>query len=157
MDEPLGFPSQLDERIPTEARLTTLQKAELARAAEILSETPVEQLFQLASVAHEVDFASTEIIFREHELADAFYVIVRGEVELSSPEHGVREVVGPGRAFGLYSVLTSEPRHATARALQATFAIAIKTDDFYSLLFDSTEVVESILRFSARKCLNPYV
>ncbi len=155
MDEH-SFPPSLEGEVSPEARLTALQKAEFARGVEILSEATVEQLFQLAAVSREVNFARREIIFEEDGLGDAFYVIVKGEVELVSPPKGLREVIGPGRAFGVYAILTREPRRVTATALQETFAIAIEAEDFYSLLSDSTEIAASIFRYFARKCLNPY-
>ncbi len=150
------IPPSLEGEVSPEARLTALQKAEFARGAEMFSEASVEQLFQVAAIAREVNFARREIIFKEDGLADAFYVIVKGEVELASPEKGLREVIGPGRAFGVYAILAREPRLVTATALQETFAIAIEAEDFYSLLSDSTEIAASIFRYFARKCLNLY-
>jgi CRP-like cAMP-binding protein len=156
MDEHLAFPPFSDGKVSPKARLTALQKAEMARGAEIFSEATVEQLFQVAGVAREVDFAPRQIIFREGGPADAFYVIVDGEVELASLEKGLREVVGPGRAFGLYAVLAREPQRFTATALQGTFAITVEAEDIYGLISDSTELAASILRYFVRKCLNPY-
>jgi CRP-like cAMP-binding protein len=156
MDEPSGFPSFLDENRTSKARLTALQKAEFTRTVEIFSEATVEQLFQLASIAHEADFGKGQVIFREGDVADRFYVIVQGKVELASSGNGVREVVGPGRAFGLYGALAREPWQVTATALQVTFAIVIEAEDFYGLLSDNTEIVASILRFLVRKYLHPY-
>jgi CRP-like cAMP-binding protein len=155
MDEQVPFAPLLEGGISPKLRLTALRQAELLRAVEILRESTVEQLFELAGMAHEAEFARKATIFREEDAADTFYVIVEGEVEVASPEKGLREVVGSGRSFGLYSVLTRQPRRVTATALQPTVALAIKAEDFYNLLSDDTEIVANILRCVAQKCLKP--
>ena len=155
MDDLSPFAPLMEAKVSPEARLTALQKVECVRRTEIFSEIVVEQLFQLAMVAREASFARGQIIFRAGEPADAFYVIVEGEVELSSAD-GLREVVGSGRSFGLYAVLAREPRRFSATARQATLAIAIEAEDFNSLLSDNTEIFAGVLRYFAQKCLKPY-
>lgn len=156
MDDLSPFAPLMEAKVSPEARLTALQKVECVRRAEIFSEVVVEQLFQLAMVAREARFARGQIIFRAGEPADAFYLIVEGEVELSSADGGLREVVGSGRSFGLYAVLAREPRRVSATAQQATLAIAIEAEDFNSLLSDNTEIFAGVLRYFAQKCLRPY-
>ena len=153
MDDLSLFAPLMQEKLSPEARLTALQKAEYVRGIGIFSEVPVEPLFQVASAAREVEFARGEIIFHEGEPADAFYVIVDGEVELRSADEV--QMVGSGRSFGLYAVLAREPRRVSAKTLQATLVITIGAEDLYNLLSDNTEIVAGVLRYFAQKCLKP--
>jgi CRP-like cAMP-binding protein len=156
MDENLGFPPPLEAKGSLMARLTRYQRAQLARGAEIFSEATVEQLFQVAGIARDVEFAAAEIIFQEGTPSDAFYIIAEGEVELASLEKNLRNFVRPGHTFGLYGMLAQEPRRFTATALTGIVGMAIPAESFYGLLSDNTEIAATILTYFARKCLSPH-
>ena len=79
-DESSYFPS-IPEGTSAKARLTTLQKAEFIRGLDIFSEASIEEVYRLASIAQELDFASGQILFREDDLGDAFHILVQGKVE----------------------------------------------------------------------------
>ena len=71
---------------------------------------------------------------------------MQGKVEHASEKRNIKEVLRPGEAVGLYSVLTREPRYATAKALRDTFAISIGAEDLYNLLANDMEIVVSIFK-----------
>ena len=150
MDEPISYSPVVQGKDPLKPTLTTLQKAEFIRGVDIFSHATVEELFRLASIAQEVRFAPQEVIFREGDVGDALYPIFRGQVELSCNEKGMTEVAGPGQAFGLYSVLTREPRYATAKAVEDTLALRIGGEDLYTLLSNNMEIVVSIFKHFAK-------
>lgn len=155
MDEPISyFPVVHADAAQT--TLTNLQKADCIRRVEIFSHATVEELFRLAAIAQEVRFPPKQVIFREGDGGDAVYPIVQGKVELKCEEKGSKEVMGPGEAFGLYSVLTREPRFATATALEHTLALRIGGEDLYNLLSNNMEIVVSIFKhFAKSQGLNP--
>lgn len=150
MDEPIPYSPDLQGKGPLKPTLTTLQRAEFIRGVDIFSHATVEELFRLASIAQEVRFAPQEVIFREGDVGDALYPIIKGQVELSCNEKGRTEVVGAGQAFGLYSVLTREPRYATAKAVEDTLALRIGGEDLYTLLSNNMEIVASIFKHFAK-------
>jgi potassium efflux system protein len=149
-DQPPYSPLSVGETTGKGA-LTTLQKAELVRDLEVFSQAAVEELYQLGAIAREVGFPAEGIIFRENDAGDAFYIVVRGQVELTCQESARREVFGPGEALGLYSVLTREPRCATAKALEDTVGICIGAEDFYNVLSNNMEMVSSIFKHFVQK------
>ncbi|MBI2150504.1 MAG: Crp/Fnr family transcriptional regulator [Acidobacteria bacterium] len=132
-------------------RLTALQKAEVLRRAEILSQATVEELLRLAAVAKELQVSAGEVVFQEGDLSDALYVVIEGRVELTRGPAPVVEVATPGQAFGTYAVLTREPRYFTAKAVEDTFTLAIAADDFYDLLSHNAEMLEHVFRWLVRK------
>jgi CRP-like cAMP-binding protein len=151
MPDEMAYIPLAPERSPAEHRLTTLRKAELIRALDIFSQASVEELYRLATIAQESSFAAGQTIFREDDIGDAFHLLVQGKVEHASEKRNIKEVLGPGAAVGLYSVLTREPRYATAKALQDTFAISIGAEDLYNLLANNMEIVVSIFKHFVKK------
>jgi len=128
----------------SEPKLTAIQRAEILRKAEIFSKATVEELLYLAAIAGEVHFEAETIIFSEGEMADALYIIIKGTVErINAP---LKEVLGSHEAFGLYAVLTGEPRYATVQALEETYALKIETQDFFDLISHNTEIVQSLFK-----------
>ena len=125
-------------------RFTALQRAEILRNVEIFSKATVEELFLLAAISCEVRLKAGGDIFMEGEIADALYVIVEGKVQLTGSR--IRDVLGPHDAVGLYAVLADEPRYASAKVLEDTFALKIGAQDFYDLLSHNAEIVQSLFK-----------
>jgi CRP-like cAMP-binding protein len=151
MGDELIYRPTTPERAPARARLTTLQKAEFIHGLDIFSQASVEELYQLASIARETDLAEGQVVFTEKDPGDSFHLLIQGKVELTSEEKNTKEVFGPGEVVGLESVLTREPRGATAKAVEDTFVITIEAEDLYALLSGNTEIVTSIFKHFVRK------
>ncbi len=130
---------------------TTQEKAELILSVDLFSQVPVEEIYSLAALAREVGFPAQWSIFQETDIADAFYIIDRGKVECISESGDLREVLGPGQAFGLYSALTRSSRRARATALEDTVAICITAEDLFALMSNNMEIVAGMFQYFVRK------
>jgi CRP-like cAMP-binding protein len=150
MGDDLTYLPTTRDRAPR-ARLTTLQKAELLQKLELFSEASVEDLYRLAAIAQEVEFAAGQTIYRQDDFGDAFYLIVQGRVECSSESDNTRVHLGAGEAVGLVSVLTREQRKMSAKTLEDTFALAIGAEDFYNLLSCNSEITSSLIKYFVKK------
>lgn len=85
------------------------------------------EIEQLAALARDVRFAKDEIIYREGEECQDFYLLVSGRVVLEiTPASGAFHVdtVEPGDEFGWSAVLMGRDRVLQARALQDTRVLA---------------------------------
>ena len=86
-----------------------------------------EHLQTLAESAMEIQFTAGQVIFREGDLANRFYLIERGkvavEVERRVAEPILLQTLGPGREVGWSWILPPYHEPFTARALEATEAI----------------------------------
>jgi CRP-like cAMP-binding protein len=151
MSDEISYSPLIPEKTSDKARLTVLRKAEFIRGLDIFSELSVEEAYRLASMAQELDFGRGQILFREDDMGDAFYILVQGQVELASEKRNTKALLGPGEAVGLYSALTREPRRATARAIEDTFTVFIESEDFYTELSDTPEIVASIFKHLVKK------
>ena len=106
-------------------------KSELV--AQFLAEHPFLTWFDRKQVALLTDcalpatFKTGEIIFREGERAERFYLIISGKVALeSSAEYGepvIIETIGAGDLLGWSWMMPPYQWHFTARALEPTNAI----------------------------------
>lgn len=140
------IPPIIADAIAARPAFTTLEKAELIRSVDLFSQASVEELYRLATIAREVGFPAQWVIFQESDIADAFYIVVHGQVECVSKPGDLRVVTGPGEVLGLFSALTRESRHARATALEKTVAISIAAEDLFSLLSNNMEIVVSMFK-----------
>jgi CRP-like cAMP-binding protein len=94
----------------------------------LLDELEPRHLDELLKNAQEVEFASGEVILREGEPANRFYLIQSGKVVVESPVRGGApvpiETLGAGDVLGWSWLFPGFAWHFQARALEATRAIA---------------------------------
>jgi len=119
----LGFPSLLRIDRQTSARTQALApRVAVLEGLGIFASGNRALLERLAGVATEVAFAPATAIVREGDPADALYVLLEGEVEVTArgehggPERLLRRMTGP-TYFGEIGVLEHIPRTATVTAL----------------------------------------
>lgn len=78
-----------------------------------------------------------EVIFREGDEANAMYVVLSGEVEVTkSSRNGVDArvaMLGPGDWFGEMSIVDIQPRSATVRAIAPSRLVRISAADLDAL------------------------
>jgi len=98
-------------------------------------------LERLASACTETTATAGQVIIREGEVADAFYVLLSGEVEVSAKGEAQRSrrlrVMAPGSYFGEIGLLAKMPRTATVRALADCALYRIPGPDFIDALTSS--------------------
>ncbi|MBI4540749.1 MAG: cyclic nucleotide-binding domain-containing protein [Gemmatimonadetes bacterium] len=86
-----------------------------------------------------------ETLFQEGEPGEAFYVVLRGAVELTKRTPAAAEerlaVRRSGEAFGEMALLTDKARSASARASERTHLLAVSRKAFYALLGGDTLAV----------------
>jgi NADH dehydrogenase len=85
-----------------------------------------------------VHLAEGELLFRQGDVSDAFYVVVSGTIELTqlnaSGEVVLRELLGRGVHFGEGSLLRDHRRTTTARAVEPSCVLRIGPRDFEELI-----------------------
>jgi alkyl hydroperoxide reductase subunit AhpC len=98
-------------------------------------------LDDLAETAEKVSFGPGETIVAEGDVADRFYVIVRGEVEVTRRTPEGEDVplatLGPGQFFGEVGVLAETRRTATVRAVDDVELLSLEWNTFRSALEQS--------------------
>lgn len=96
-----------------------------------------------------------EVIVRQGEPGDHFYLIVSGTVEVvrerSSGEETVLANLGPGDYFGETALLTRGRRNATVRCLTPVDVLTLARDDFASLTGVWLQLAEHLRAVSAQR------
>ncbi len=78
-----------------------------------------------------------DVVFEEGDLGDCAYFIHSGQVEVVVKDHGLEKVVatlGEGQYFGETALITSHPRNATVRAINATKLAVLGKKNFMTML-----------------------
>src|SRR2546425_6109165 len=102
---------------------------------------PRDVVAQTASKAELQVYAPGEIVLKEGDAADRFYMIIKGEAEATQRGPDGSQVVinrfGPGDYFGEIGLLNDAPRLATVRAKTSLEAMALDRDSFARLMKSS--------------------
>lgn len=98
-----------------------------------------EQLIAATAQSENVKFPAGQIIFRQGDPSDKFYIITKGQVDvLRTDKRNSREVqvarLGEGQYFGEIGVLGRTERTATVKAATDVECLALNRDVFKSLM-----------------------
>lgn len=125
-----------------------LPEADLLRRLPVFAALPVVVLEQLALAVNEQTFEDAEVVVREGEPGDLFYVVVEGTAQVTvagSP----RPALGPGEGFGEVALLRGVPRSATVVASGQLRVLSLARDRFLSAVSGnprSAEQAEALAR-----------
>ena len=111
------------------------------RLAAAFPHLPDPLLAEMATELDEAGFRRGDVIVREGDLADRFYIIESGQVEATqAAPHGEVHVVtlGAGEYFGEVGLLDTSRRTATVRAVSEVRVLSLGRSHFQALV-DASE------------------
>jgi CRP/FNR family transcriptional regulator, cyclic AMP receptor protein len=108
------------------------------------------QLARVASLARTADVPKGELLTREGEPGDDFFVIEKGKARVTL-EGKKLAVLGPGEFFGEMALLDQGPRSATVTASSAMRLYVFGAEGFGQLLDGAPDVGKKILRGVAER------
>ena len=124
-------------------------KTQILRQASIFPTLNEDELGELANLAIERSFMSSEFIFWDGDTPDWFYIIAQGKVKIVKYSSLGKEFIiaffGPGEMFGEVAVFENKPYPASAQAIAETKVLGIKRDDFLSFLVNRPQVALKII------------
>ncbi|MGE5462997.1 MAG: DUF1003 domain-containing protein [Syntrophothermus sp.] len=108
------------------------------REIPLFSEMDEQEVAGIRAIMDELKFRPGQVIIREGELGDLFYVITEGHAEVIIRDADGSDVIlhesGPGDFFGELSMLASEPRSVRVRAVDELTTLALERDEFFDFL-----------------------
>ena len=108
------------------------------REVPLFSEMDEQEVAGIRAIMQEIKFKPGQVIIREGEMGDLFYVVTEGHAEVIIRDADGAELllqeVGPGGFFGELSMLTNEPRAARVRASDHVTTLALERDEFFDFL-----------------------
>ncbi len=119
------------------------------REVPLFSEMDEQEVAGIHAIMEEMKFKAGQVIIREGELGNLFYVITEGNVEITVRDAGGEDLVlhkaGAGDFFGELSMLTNEPRAARVRAIEDLTTLALERDDFFEFLRTHTHAAIDVM------------
>ena len=119
------------------------------REVPLFSEMDEQEVAGIRDIMEVMKFKAGQVIIREGETGDLFYVITEGHVEVIIRDADGSDVVlheaGPGDFFGELSMLTNEPRSARIRAVEDVTTLILERDEFFNFLRTHTHAAIDVL------------
>lgn len=106
---------------------------ELSRIG-LLAGLPGELLSKLAARLEREDVPPGDLVVREGEPGDRFYIVLSGLFDVLQEERGERRLLRPGDYFGEVALAMKIPRTATVRALTPAVVASCDAATFEELL-----------------------
>ena len=107
-----------------------------------------------AAQGDEVHVPKGAVIFRQGDPGHEMFVVSEGRIRLTIGTGGHEKevaVLGPGQFFGELSLLSDEPRSATAEALEDSSLLVIGRDVFKMMMQDDLDIVFRMLNIQGQR------
>jgi len=127
------------------ANLSTIEKILFLKSVDVFAHTTIEELGRIATLTQEVRFQPGETIFREGDLVDALYLVLKGRVMVEKDGVKIREI-GEKETFATLAALDLEPAAHTVKALEPVHALKLNAMDFHEILSQDYALVRSVFR-----------
>jgi small-conductance mechanosensitive channel/CRP-like cAMP-binding protein len=130
---------------PREQAETRLMRA--LRAIDLFRPLSDEELRLAAANFRQLHYAAGERLIEEGSTGEGFFVIDRGEVEVTKEINGKRRTLArlmEGQFFGEMALLTGEPRSATVVALTDVDVFTIDKPGFHNVLVKNPAIAVDI-------------
>lgn len=136
-------PSERQNPVPKSPNNWTLRDL-LRRVAYFENCTDIE-LLQLIEYGYRQLFPASQLICRENDPGDSFYIILSGSVEVFSQRaEKYIATIHAGEFFGEISLLMGTPRSASVRTLEDTILFVVDRNDLQKLLINHTNLADQI-------------
>ena len=101
---------------------------DVLRTADLFAGLSIEQIQALADLGEKRTYQRDDIIVREDEAGDEFFIVLSGQVKvgcLGAPDGPTLVLLGAGQGFGEISMLDSGPRSATITCISDSAELLI--------------------------------
>jgi len=125
--------------------VATDEKLELLRSVPLFSGLRRDELERLVELADEVDVPDGQLLTRQGELGDEFFVVLSGHVIVARDGHRLVRL-GPGEFLGEIALIDGRPRTASATADGPARLLVLSHRAFDALLDESPTVTRQVVR-----------
>ncbi|MCB1646682.1 MAG: cyclic nucleotide-binding domain-containing protein, partial [Pseudomonadales bacterium] len=118
---------------------------------ELIPPANIQALFNKFTA---VNFQTNDVVIREGDEGDYFYVVKSGQLKIEREENGEQVLlaeVGPGACFGEDALLQGKPRNATITMLTPGVLMKLTKEDFNNLL--AKPAVETVTEDDVREAM----
>jgi signal transduction histidine kinase len=108
-----------------------------------------DEIGMVLAVCHEEVFSPGKLLFAEGAMADRFYIVLEGQVEVyknyTDPKPDLLGTHGPGHFFGEMALVDELPRSATVVAKDTTRVLFLYRNDFHQLIRAHSSIALSVM------------
>lgn len=138
----LDLPS-LSDPAPQEP---TISLSQVLKSSDYFSALNELEILQLVEIGQLQSLQSEEVLFRERDPADGFYIVISGLVEVYTEKLGrVLASLGPGSFFGELALMLGIPRTASVKAKEKSLLFVVRFPQFEQLLQSNPDFREAII------------
>ncbi len=134
-----------------------MRVTDLLRTMDIFEALPSEELETIAQLLRERRLAETEVLCRQGDPGDALFIVTGGRIRLSTTDPSGNEKVltyfTDGQFFGEMSLLTGDPRSATAVAETDSQLLVLDKYAFDDLLASHAQIMREMLKVVSQRTL----
>ena len=129
---------------------------DLLARTDFFADAPSDIVRDLAAAGSELHLIRGDVLFREGDVADSLYIVVRGRVAIAiaNPIDNRETVVAlmdAGDLFGEMSLLDDGPRSALARSLEPSTVFAIPFDPVVKAFRSDPALLWGVTRLLAQR------
>ncbi|MBI4869659.1 MAG: cyclic nucleotide-binding domain-containing protein [Candidatus Wallbacteria bacterium] len=127
---------------------------ELLKNLPIFQDLSDAEFDKLGKVAQEEKYKPGDVLFREGDRPDAFYVVKTGEVRIVKKKDGAEQILATlvaGDFFGEMGVIEDSPRYASAIVEKPSVLVKVKRADFDSMMALNPTLALKIMATVARR------
>ena len=153
-DDEVSIPGHsMDEEPKESAMMPLIEKVMILKGSEFFRNFPGSDLAGIAALSEVVHVAKDEVVFRQGDEGDAFYMVVSGSIIIS---RGATKLatLGSREGFGEMSILDSEPRSASATAAEDTTLLMLDRDSFDRAIEQNPVVARGVYRVLTERLRN---
>ena len=128
---------------------TLSEEVDLLRRIPLFAAIDPAKLKLLAFASDRMIYTDGQAVFRQGEVGDAAYVVVKGKADIvveSGGEDIVVAQVGEDAVIGEIAILCDVPRTATVRANGELTALKVKKEHFLGLMIDFPKLGIEVMR-----------
>jgi len=126
-----------------------MEMTDMLKNVPLFSELDDQELASIATLVSSIDICKNSIVVQEFDPGDSMYVILEGEVKVSTYSVDGREVVlallGKGSFFGEMSLLDEQPRSANVATMRDSKFANIRRRDLMQLLMSQPVIALKLL------------
>ncbi len=151
---PQDYPQHAALQKPYEHNSETILKPVAVR--DLLKRIPYFQgctdleLRKLVEIGRRQRLRSSEVLYREGDPGDAFYIILCGAVAYTFPDTGQVTTMRTGQFVGEFSLMLEVPRTVTIKAVEDTTLFALSPQGFQKLLKDQPHLYDVMVEEMGR-------
>jgi CRP-like cAMP-binding protein len=130
------------------------------RLAETLPRLSPQQAARYLPNFKLISYRSGEVIVRQGDPADMFYIITMGHAEVVNHRPGGEDLVlgqlGTGEWFGEMGLILGRPRTATVRATSDVEVMGLDRKNFQELMAESDPSKSDVTTMMFRRLISPW-